>query len=215
MKKAFVLFTSYSEQIKMMSNEQCGVLLKAIFAYECGEELPEMDGMVTMAFSFISAQLKRNDEKYAEISEKRKVAGAKGGRPKKEKQEESSESKESNEKQMLFLKAKKNTNTNVNEKEKEKVKEKEKRFTRPTLEEVEAYCLERNNTVDAKAFVDFYESKGWRVGNAPMKDWKACVRTWERRRDTRKATTFNSIEARKYDMTQLEKELAHAVDYTA
>lgn len=212
MKKAFVLFTSYSEQIKMMSNEQCGVLLKAIFAYECVEELPEMDGMVTMAFSFISAQLKRDDEKYAEISEKRKVAGAKGGRPKKEKQEESSESKESNEKQMLFLKAKKNTNTNVNVKE--KVKEKEKRFTRPTMEEVEAYCRERKNSVDAKAFVDFYESKGWKVGSTPMKDWRACIRTWERRRDARRTTEFNNIEARKYDMDELEKELAHAVDYT-
>jgi hypothetical protein len=29
--------------------------------------------------------------------------------------------------------------------------------------------------------VAFYESKGWKVGNQPMKDWKAAVRTWEQR----------------------------------
>lgn len=56
-----------------------------------------------------------------------------------------------------------------------------KRFQKPTLEEVRAYCKERNNQVDPQAFLDFYESKGWRIGTAPMKDWQASVRTWEKR----------------------------------
>lgn len=56
-----------------------------------------------------------------------------------------------------------------------------KRFTPPTVEEVKAYCEERNNGIDAERFVDFYASKGWRVGKEPMKDWKASVRTWEKR----------------------------------
>jgi hypothetical protein len=55
-----------------------------------------------------------------------------------------------------------------------------KKFKKPTLEEVKAYCFERNNTVDAENFINFYESKGWKVGKSPMKDWKACVRTWEK-----------------------------------
>ena len=54
------------------------------------------------------------------------------------------------------------------------------RFTPPTVEDVEAYCRERGNGVDAQRFVDFYASKGWKVGNAGMKDWHAAVRTWER-----------------------------------
>lgn len=53
-------------------------------------------------------------------------------------------------------------------------------FVKPTVDEVSSYCAERRNTVDAQAFVDFYESKGWRVGRQPMKDWRAAVRTWER-----------------------------------
>ena len=54
------------------------------------------------------------------------------------------------------------------------------KFKKTSVEEVRAYCLERGNSVDAQAFVDFYESKGWKVGNAAMKHWRACVRTWKR-----------------------------------
>jgi len=56
------------------------------------------------------------------------------------------------------------------------------RFIPPTVEEVADYCRERNNGIDAEQFVDFYSSKGWKVGNNKMQDWKAAVRTWERRR---------------------------------
>lgn len=64
-----------------------------------------------------------------------------------------------------------------------------KRFVKPTLEEVTAYCEERKNGISAQQFMDFYESKGWKVGNQPMKDWKASVRTWEQRhKDENKST---------------------------
>lgn len=53
-------------------------------------------------------------------------------------------------------------------------------FTPPTVEEVQEYCFERGNAVDAQSFVDFYTSKGWYVGKTKMKDWKASVRTWEK-----------------------------------
>lgn len=54
------------------------------------------------------------------------------------------------------------------------------RFTPPTLEEVEDYCIERNNNVDPERFIDYYTSNGWMVGKNKMKDWKAAVRTWEK-----------------------------------
>lgn len=57
---------------------------------------------------------------------------------------------------------------------------KRKVFVPPTLEEVEKYCLERGNSVNAERFVDHYTSNGWMVGKTKMKDWKASVRTWER-----------------------------------
>ena len=57
---------------------------------------------------------------------------------------------------------------------------KRKRFEKPTLSEIEQYCIERNNNVNAEQFFDYYESNGWKVGKNSMKDWKAAVRTWER-----------------------------------
>ena len=65
-------------------------------------------------------------------------------------------------------------------------KKKSDRFTPPSLEDVQSYCLERNNSVDPQAFIDFYASKGWMVGKNKMKDWKAAVRTWERNRNNSK-----------------------------
>jgi hypothetical protein len=61
-----------------------------------------------------------------------------------------------------------------------------KPFNKPTILEVQNYCSERNNNIEAEAFIDFYESKGWFVGKNKMKDWKACVRTWEMRNKTKK-----------------------------
>lgn len=76
--------------------------------------------------------------------------------------------------------------------EPKKVEEPPKRtrkvFVKPTLEEVQAYCKERKNSVDAQRFIDFYESKGWKVGTSPMKDWKASVRTWEKRQTPQQQT---------------------------
>ena len=79
-------------------------------------------------------------------------------------------------------------NTNNKLLNKQKTKRTKEIFVAPTVEEVRAYCQERGNNVDAEQFVDFYTSKGWKVGKNPMKDWKACVRTWEKRHTAQKAS---------------------------
>ena len=71
-----------------------------------------------------------------------------------------------------------NGNKNIEEESK---KEKRERFIKPTVDEIRAYCKERRNDVDPERFFNYYESKGWLVGRANMKDWRAAVRTWERR----------------------------------
>lgn len=72
-----------------------------------------------------------------------------------------------------------------------------KRFVKPTLEQIKEYCLTRKNNIDAQHFMDFYESKGWKVGNQSMKDWKACVRTWEQRNKVENKSTKVAV-ASKY-----------------
>lgn len=55
------------------------------------------------------------------------------------------------------------------------------KFVPPTLQEVKDYCSERKNNVDAERFFDYYSANGWVQGKGkPIKDWKACIRTWER-----------------------------------
>ncbi len=64
----------------------------------------------------------------------------------------------------------------------EKENNKKKKFEKPTVAEVDAYCKERNNGIDAEAFIAFYESKGWLIGKTPMKSWKSAIITWEKGR---------------------------------
>ena len=56
------------------------------------------------------------------------------------------------------------------------------KFIKPTLEEIKAYCEEIKSQIDPQEFLDHYQKNGWVYGKnkTPIKDWKACVRTWER-----------------------------------
>lgn len=82
--------------------------------------------------------------------------------------------------------------------------EKAPRFCPPTVDEVKAYCLEKNYTVDAENFCDFYESKGWFVGKNKMKSWQAAVRTWQRRPNHGAAQTMAAR-----SVTALDASTAH------
>ena len=95
------------------------------------------------------------------------------------KEEQCQENVQENVRQELRDKSKElRVNNLESEQEKEK---KRKRFTPPTVDEVREYCLERNNGIDPEAFTAFYASKGWKVGNSQMKDWKQAIITWEKR----------------------------------
>lgn len=86
-------------------------------------------------------------------------------------------------------------------------------FRPPTVQEVKAYCEQRGNSIDAEYFVDFYTSKNWMVGKNKMKDWRACVRTWERNYRQEKPVKqasrngFHNFEKREYDYAAIEEKL--------
>ena len=84
------------------------------------------------------------------------------------------------------------------------------RFKKPTIDEIKAYCQERHNGINAEAFYDFYESKGWVVGkNSPMKDWRACIRTWEKRepkKDVRPSWLDKEIKTEKVEVELTDDE---------
>lgn len=90
---------------------------------------------------------------------------------------------------------------------KESIGNSKDKFTKPTIEEINSYCKERKNNVDPDRFYNFYESKGWYVGKNKMKDWKACVRTWEKNtsQDSKTPEWFNEEQVVK-PLSQEEQE---------
>lgn len=116
MRESFVMYTANIDQILLLNMEQRGNLFTAIMLYAADKELPQMDGMTQMAFSFIKAQLDRDNQKYQKMVESRREAGKLGGRPKgfasSVKQEEAKKANGFFEKQ---TEAKKHDNVNDND----------------------------------------------------------------------------------------------------
>lgn len=87
---------------------------------------------------------------------------------------------------------------------KEIYKEKKENFKKPTVEEIKLYCEERQNGIEPNRFYNYYESVGWLIGKQRMRDWKACVRTWEQRAEIKKTQQYNK-NITNYQDTQLFK----------
>lgn len=118
-KSSFVLYAEYLEHIKLLTMEQRGALLTAVLCYASGYELPEMDGMTNMAFSFIKSRIDRDTAAYLEKIEKRREAGKLGGRPKtkdiSQKQEKAKKANGFSEKQNNPVTDNVNVTVNVND----------------------------------------------------------------------------------------------------
>lgn len=209
-KNSFVLQTRLNAIVAKLSERQAGILFKGILNYaENGVKANFDDGMVDVVFEMVRQDMDYNANKYAETCAKRAIAGTLGGRPKKAK-----------ESKCFLVKAKKangffekhndvDNDVDVDNELLDKSNNNNppnisplkvgKRFQKPTVEEIKAYCTERNNGIDAQSFFDFYESKGWKVGNTPMKDWRAAVRTWEQRKGVKNgnAVDYNDKDADK------------------
>ena len=69
-----------------------------------------------------------------------------------------------------------------------KPKPKSKLFIKPTIDEIKDYCLERKNNIDAEHFFNFYEARAWK----DIKNWKACVITWEKNKNKFSNNSFNN-----------------------
>lgn len=183
MKDSFILYNSFYEPIKSLSNEQLGRLFRSIFNYTINGEITQ-EGDIKIAFLFIKNQLDMDITKWEETRKKRSEAGKKHKGNQYSKMEQT---------EQMFQNGSDNENENVNVNENDiKENTKRKKFKPPTLEEVKNYCKERNNGIDAESFIDFYEAKGWMIGKNKVKDWKACIRTWERNRKPKEEKTTPS-----------------------
>jgi len=185
MNESFTYYKSFYEGLQDPDIDDATYrrLNDALMKYALYGEEPELKGLEKSLFISWKANI--------DASNRRKANGSKGGRPGKESMVSDKETMVSDVESMVSdsesIVSEEKPNITITEKEKETItetkKEKEKtpRFAPPSVEEVREYCQERNNNVDPETFIDFYSSKGWKVGSQAMKDWKACVRTWEKR----------------------------------
>ena len=177
--KYLKVFVDFADKIELLGDAERGRLFTAMLEYASSGAEPDLRGNERFIWPTAKSEIDRQTESYKSICETNKrIATERYG----------------------TLRTVTERNEACQDKDKDKDKDKENisfppngvkdnaRARRPTVEEVAAYCIERGNRVDAERFVDFYASKGWKVGNQPMKDWKACVRTWERREDKPKQT---------------------------
>lgn len=200
-RKQFTFYASFAAALARVKSKaaRCDAY-DAIVAYALYGVEPDLDSLPDSAAVVVSVALP-----ILEAS-RRKALGGKRGRSGKD-ADSSAETTEEDTAKIPQRYEEDTANKNKN-KNKNKIKYKSKENSacarvashRPKdPEEVAAYCKERGNTVDPREFWDFYESKGWKVGNQPMKDWRAAVRTWEARR----AREGPKI-ARSYDIDELE-----------
>ncbi len=177
------LYGSYETGLSALSDVAMGRLMKGMLAFLNRGEEPRLHGLERAVWPMIRDQILRDQESYQTKCEALRKNGAKGGRPPK-KQEESPEPEE---KPDGFQQEPNKPKEKEKETEKETEKEKEKKnslterggqFVKPELSQVRAYCQEMGYQLDCEEFIDFYASKGWLVGNAPMQDWQAALRNW-------------------------------------
>lgn len=133
------------------------------------------DSLINALITAIKPSLDKTDER----------GGAREGAGRKSKEIKNNQNKSNEIKSNQNNQSFQETETEIRNRNIEKEIDKEKvakapTFKKPTLDEVKAYCQERNNGVNAEQWIDHYTANGWRVGKNPMKDWKATVRTWER-----------------------------------
>ena len=163
---SFIFYRSFYDASKCLKTEEKAQLFDAICSYALDEKVEQLDGMAYGMFQLVKPQLDANRKRFN------------NGYIKKQKGSKS-EAKAKQTKSKIEANVNVNVNPNVNENLNLESKSKSKLFIKPTIDEIKNYCLERKNNVNAESFSNYYEARGWKLKGIQMKDWKACVRTWE------------------------------------
>jgi hypothetical protein len=198
-KKSFILHIDSLDVLDDLSDQQTGQLFKAIRDYQNGNEV-KLDGLMNAVFKTFKNQFLRDANKYDSVVTRNRLNGSKGGRPKitqpnpnnpvglsvtqtkptePKKADSDSDSGSDND----------SKKDNVNDKEKES-KGKTARFVPPTKSEIWSYMTQEKGKdrsfalKESEKMFNFYESKGWLVGKAKMKNWKAAASNWITRAET-------------------------------
>lgn len=215
MKEWFKARNIWNGAFTALSDAEAGRLAKALWHYTTTGEQVELSGNEKGCFAMIMYTLQQDDAQSGNLSEKRREAGSKGGQQKVANLANATFA--TNDEANQASATNKNKNIDKEKDIKETIltdsKEKRHRFSPPTTEEVQSYCQERKNGIDASHFIDYYAARGWELKpGQKVKDWKACIRTWEQRKNNPvqapiKQVRANQYEQRPYDEKELEDRL--------
>ena len=164
--------------IKRLTLEEKGVLFEAILDYAELGVVPELDGVLGVAWDFIQPKLDRDSGQYDRKVEQKQYAvfvrevKKSGGIPPTFEEWRGISDIERYPTSTLT-----STSTSKEDMVADKPPTRHK-FSPPTVNEVKTYCQEQGYSVDAERFVSYYESNGWMVGRNKMKNWQVAVRNW-------------------------------------
>lgn len=188
-KNSFILYADQYASVKKLSVEQRGELLTSLYEYSIFGKILETDDLaLDLVFTMFKETLDRDKEKYIAKCEANKRNGSLGGRPPKISVDLKPNGFFENRDKPKKADSDSDNDSDSDSNKKENIKK--KKFIKPSFEEIKNYCLERQNNIDVRVFLDYYESNGWKVGKNPMKDWKATIRNWERNDRKKKNNSF-------------------------
>jgi hypothetical protein len=184
--KGFTLFHDYSDVFSALPPEECKELISALFSYSATGKITKLPPQAEIAFIFIRRSIDIGKDRQAAKNERnREIANARWDMRThanaSKRTEKMPEPEPEPEPELSSPNGEEGAHAPEAASPSASDSKRKTRFVPPTVEEVTAYCQQRTNGVSPQSFVDFYTSKGWLVGKSPMKDWKACVRTWEER----------------------------------
>lgn len=175
----FPCYHSYRKKLVKLSDQEVGRLFRALLEYSELGETKELTGRESVAFDFIADDIDRAKSAYEEKCETNRKNGRKGANAIERPQTPANAPKtktKSETKNETKNESKSNTPTSS------EVGDNRARFSPPAVADVLAYCRERKNKIDPQHFVDYYQARGWRLGNGVMmEDWRAALRAWERK----------------------------------
>lgn len=204
MRDSIVFYDSWGRMICDLPNEQAATLIKMVFNYTFNDLVSESDDITVNAiFGMIKEKLDEDADKWEETRRARSEAGKRGNAVRWGNRK-TSQSDNLPSQNIAKIAVSDSVSVSVSK------DIKRGRFTPPSLDDVSNYIKDKGYNIDPEAFIDFYTSKGWKIGKDTMKDWRAAVRTWARRDSKPKAQNdnkFNEFEQNTYDYDELERKL--------
>lgn len=174
--ESFNAYHSYLKSMEPLNDVECGRLFRACLEYSMSGAAPELRGNERFLFPAIREQIDRDKQKYTEKCTRLRENSTKGVLARANQIGTKCNQMVPTDNQIEPKDKDKDT------KENSPSESKRKSFVPPTVDEVSAYCTEKGYHVEPDRFVDFYTANGWKQGRVkPIVDWRAAVRTWERR----------------------------------